>query len=155
MRDSPSEPADSDLPTLDQLLEFNPQDMSYEQLRAYIQRSRALSKKDFAQILRDESNGLPEHQGFIYILSNPAMPGLSKIGSTEGPVRKRVMQLNSPTGVPDSFKIEAQFPVYTDPRAIEKAIHQRLDIFRLKNNREFFRLMPEYAIHVIQSMLTR
>jgi hypothetical protein len=44
--------------------------------------------------------------GYIYILSNPAMQGLLKIGVTSRDVRERVTQLSAATGVPKPFEIE-------------------------------------------------
>src|SRR5437667_5955882 len=103
--------------TLDQLLEMDPKDMNELELRAYHQRFHLLGKKDIRQCLKDESLGRPEHHGFIYILSNPAMPDLVKIGATCGPVEKRAAELAT-TGVPEVFKIEKRFPVYANPRKI-------------------------------------
>ena len=45
--------------------------------------------------------------GSVYILSNPSMPGLVKIGMTEGDVNERIKQLSSGTGVAEPFVLEA------------------------------------------------
>lgn len=43
--------------------------------------------------------------GFVYVLSNPTMPGLIKIGMTDRLITKRVGELQS-TGVALPFEIE-------------------------------------------------
>jgi T5orf172 domain len=138
---------------LDVLLEMEPSEMSEDQLRSYIGRLQRLRKKDIRQILKDESHGRPEYDGFIYVLSNSAMPGLLKIGFTVGRVEKRVAELNSASGVPECFKIEKVFPVYANARQIERKIHSALGIFRSTRNREFFRISVEYTIAVINALL--
>jgi DNA-directed RNA polymerase subunit RPC12/RpoP len=76
--------------------------------------------------------------GYIYILSNPEMPGLFKIGQTTRSVVDRVAELNAATGVPRPFVIEAWFES-TDPLSHEAEIHKLLSANRLPN-REFFRI---------------
>jgi hypothetical protein len=98
-------------PTLDELLEMDLKNMGDEELRVHHERLRTLRKKDIRQILKDESLRMPEHEGFVYVLSNPAMPGLLKVGSTVGPVEKRAAGLSRMTGVPEPFKIEGTFPI--------------------------------------------
>ncbi len=86
--------------------------------------------------------------GYVYILSNPSMPNLLKIGFTERDVDERVDELNS-TGVPVPFEVEA---VFGSPNAYEdeQAIHNILDEYRLASNREFFSIDIKNAIqHVI------
>ncbi len=43
---------------------------------------------------------LKESPGYIYIISNPSMPGLVKIGRTSRDPQTRLRELNSATGVP-------------------------------------------------------
>ncbi len=76
--------------------------------------------------------------GYIYVLSNPEMPGLLKIGQTTRPVADRVAELNSATGVPCPFFVEALFES-ADPPSHEAEIHEILSASRL-SNREFFRV---------------
>jgi T5orf172 domain-containing protein len=139
--------------SIEELLDVDSNSMSDEELRAHIERLRKLRKKGLGQVLKDESHGRPEHQGFIYIASNPAMPGLLKIGSTAGPAEKRVLALSRPTGVPEPFKVERWFPVYQNPKKLEKKIHGALALFRLTKTREFFRLSVEYAAAAIEAIL--
>lgn len=82
--------------------------------------------------------------GYVYILSNPSMPNLVKIGFTERDVDERVEELNS-TGVPVPFEIEA---IFGSPNAYEneQEIHNALDQYRLANNREFFSIELKQAI---------
>ena len=47
--------------------------------------------------------------GYVYILSNPWMPNLIKIGFTTRDIQERLAELNSATGVPEPFIIEATF----------------------------------------------
>src|SRR5579864_8404939 len=60
--------------------------------------------------------------GYVYVLSNPCMPGLLKIGFTERNVEARAKELSSATGVPAGYDVEAVFPA-TDAAAAEAAIH--------------------------------
>lgn len=86
--------------------------------------------------------------GYIYILSNPAMPGLLKIGFTEISVRDRMIQLNT-TGVPIPFELVHSVEV-DHPQKVEAIIHKSLQEFRLGKNREFFRVSHEKAIAITE-----
>src|SRR4051812_36035783 len=80
--------------------------LSVDQQRERLDRLERWQRKDLHQIMLDDAAGLSEHEGFIYILSNPAMPGLVKIGFTTGRVADRVADIGAATGVPAQFKIE-------------------------------------------------
>jgi hypothetical protein len=91
--------------------------------------------------------------GYIYILSNPSMKGLLKIGLSTRPVQDRVAELDSATGVPMPFKIEAYF-ISSDPEAHEQKIHSLLAKYRVKG-KEFFELSLLEALRVVESACGR
>ena len=77
----------------------------------------------------------------VYVLTNPAMPGLVKIGRTEGGIEVRLRQLDT-TCLPLPF--ECFFAVEVeDAQKVEKALHDAFEDTRIRSNREFFRLSPD------------
>ncbi|WP_220385717.1 GIY-YIG nuclease family protein, partial [Klebsiella pneumoniae] len=44
-------------------------------------------------------------EGWVYVLSNPCMPGIYKVGMTTTSPEVRARELSSATGVPAPFKI--------------------------------------------------
>ena len=77
---------------------------------------------------------------FVYILTNEAMPGYIKIGLTENPVSDRVLQLdNTSVAVPFQCYYAARVE---DNRKIERALHTAFGDFRVRQNREFFKMDP-------------
>ncbi len=72
-----------------------------------------------------------------------------------GPVKKRAAELSRTTAVPEDFKTEEAFPVYANPKKIERKIHDALNLFRSRKNREFFRLPVDSAVAMIQTLLGR
>src|SRR5437016_2436290 len=91
--------------------------------------------------------------GYIYILSNPRMKGLLKIGLSTRPVQERIAELSSATGVPTPFELEAYF-VSTDPEAHEQEIHAALAEYRVKG-KEFFDVSLSKAVRVVESICKR
>ena len=89
---------------------------------------------------------------FIYVLENPSMPGLVKIGRTERSVSERVGELSSHTGVPTGFAVVKEWAVADSVKA-EKTIHERLSHYRVSDNREFFKMEAEDATDMIESLL--
>lgn len=86
----------------------------------------------------------PKPLGFIYLLSNPAMPGIVKVGHTSRPdVEDRVGELFT-TSLPLPFSLEDTWFVEM-PAAKEALIHSTLDSFRTARNREFFQLTVDEA----------
>ncbi|MEW5837381.1 MAG: GIY-YIG nuclease family protein [Pseudomonadota bacterium] len=85
--------------------------------------------------------------GYIYILSNPSIPGLLKIGHTMDMPEQRLRQLNT-TGVPMPFVLEACFLV-TKPSALENAVHSALASYRPTDSREFFQLSLSKSLEII------
>ena len=87
--------------------------------------------------------------GVVYVLSNPAMPGLVKIGKTgQDDPNTRVSQLYT-TGVPVPFDIEYACKV-PNPAEVESALHQAFSPQRVNPRREFFRVDPEQAIAILK-----
>jgi hypothetical protein len=79
--------------------------------------------------------------GYIYILSNKAMPGIFKIGRSikGGQARAKEIYRQGGTGVPAPFKLE--FEVFSNYHsAHEKIIHEKLADFRINRAREFFEI---------------
>ncbi|MBK7563509.1 conserved hypothetical protein [Candidatus Propionivibrio aalborgensis] len=85
----------------------------------------------------------------VYVLTNPAMVGLVKIGkTTQLEVEERMKQLYS-TGVPVPFDCAFACKV-KDAAEVEKALHLAFGMTRINPNREFFKLEPERVIAVLQ-----
>lgn len=76
----------------------------------------------------------------VYVLSNPAMPSLVKIGRTShDDANIRIAQLYT-TGVPVPFTLEFAARVQ-NAEEVEKAIHIAFGPYRINPKREFFALM--------------
>src|SRR5271168_5325297 len=89
--------------------------------------------------------------GYVYILSNPSMPGLVKIGKTTTAPSQRMQELHS-TGVPTPFELEFAVEV-ADCHASERAAHGALNQHRVSVNREFFEVSARQAILAILPVL--
>jgi hypothetical protein len=86
--------------------------------------------------------------GFVYVLANPRMPGLVKVGVTHGLIEDRARALFS-TGVPVAFDVE--FGLTTShPHDVEAAAHRLLGDRRLPG-REFFEVPVGEAIEAVQT----
>lgn len=77
--------------------------------------------------------------GYIYVLINPSMEGLTKIGKTMRNPQHRVRELSNVTGVPTPF-ILAYDAYFADCSEAEEYIHTLLERrgYRVTSNREFF-----------------
>ena len=89
---------------------------------------------------------------FIYILENPSLIGVVKIGMTAREVDVRVKELSSHTGVPTEFTVFRKYAV-DDATLVERQIHARLVEYRVSENREFFKISVEDAAMIIEEML--
>jgi hypothetical protein len=83
-------------------------------------------------------------QGYIYILSNPSMNGIFKIGKTTRHPNERMNELHT-TGVPTPFVLEFSILV-PNCNVTENKIHGLLNFCRVQKNREFFKINIEKAL---------
>jgi hypothetical protein len=88
----------------------------------------------------------------VYILTNPSLPNLVKIGRTERSVEERASELSGTTGVPTPFEIFRAFHV-SNSVELERIVHERLKSYRISSSREFFRIDPETACDLISSLI--
>jgi hypothetical protein len=93
-----------------------------------------------------------EVNGWIYALINPSMPqNLLKIGMTNRSPENRVKELSSKTAVPTPFQIIFQKQV-GNCEYVEKLIHKKLDKYRYKQNREFFKVSSDKLIPYLEKI---
>lgn len=85
----------------------------------------------------------------VYILTNPVMPDLIKIGRTDGPIEDRVRQLSAVPGVPVPFEVFFAAEV-EDSIGWERALHEAFDDRRVNPRREFFRLSPDKPFAILK-----
>ncbi len=89
--------------------------------------------------------------GFIYILSNPAMPNRIKVGkSTKDPRSYRMDELYT-TGVPEPFKLE-YYAFVENEDDLETAVFRHFYQVRPQKGREFLSIDPSVAIDAIRQL---
>lgn len=89
---------------------------------------------------------IEDNKSIVYVLSNPSMPGLLKIGETSREVETRVAELNRSTSIPTNFIIERSYEV-NNSRSVEKQLH---DLFtEHKVGKEFFQLSVKEIDHAM------
>jgi hypothetical protein len=90
-----------------------------------------------------------ESKEIVYVLTNPAMPGLVKIGKPrQSDVEVRLNQLYT-TVIPCPFDCVYAVEV-KDCTKVESALHVAFDPYRFNHKREFFEIEPEQAVAVLK-----
>jgi hypothetical protein len=89
--------------------------------------------------------------GYVYIMTNKAMPGLVKIGYAKN-VEARRKEFSNQTCIPYEFEVYGVFK--TTKYAADKKVHTWFsEQLRVNKSREFFNVTPEYATKVIKDKL--
>ena len=88
--------------------------------------------------------------GYVYVMINPSLPDVVKIGKTTREPSERAKELSSATGVPTPFILVYSKP-FADCHFAEKVIHGYFEKngARVNGNREFFRVSTMEAIDLI------
>jgi len=96
----------------------------------------------------DKKYGLYADKGlgdqWVYILSNPAQPGLLKIGYTKKFPEERAKQISSATGVALPYKVEWAYQCFNG-EMVEREVHHKLKSNRINSSKEFFQISLEEA----------
>jgi len=91
--------------------------------------------------------------GHVYLLSNPALVGIVKIGYTNKvDASIRAVELSASTSIPLPFVVESSWLV-ENPAQWESRIHTRLAFCRVSRDREFFRIDTSEAEKHINLLL--
>ena len=86
----------------------------------------------------------------IYILTNPAIPDLIKIGRTVN-LEDRLRNLSSHSGVPVPFECYYACEV-ADSQDVERRLHAAFGDHRVNPKREFFRINPERVQIILEAL---
>ncbi len=91
-----------------------------------------------------------DDRGYVYVLMNPSLQGLVKIGKTTKDPEERAAELSSATGVPTPFVVAYKLFV-SDCSQAEAFVHAFLEKkgYRLTDNREFFNIPINEAIDAV------
>ena len=95
------------------------------------------------------ANRNKEYDSWVYVLSNPTLPNMLKIGYTRNHPEERAQQISSSTGVALPYKVEFAFRCFNG-FDLEQQVHRKLKSYRVNNNREFFQISLEEAKKIIE-----
>jgi hypothetical protein len=84
----------------------------------------------------------------VYLLTNPVMPDLVKIGRTTN-LEERLRSLSTHSGVPVPFEVFYACEV-SDSAKVERQIHEGFGDHRINPKREFFRINPERILAILK-----
>ena len=87
------------------------------------------------------------NEGIIYIISNPAIPGLVKIGKTINLEERMKTLFNSSVPLPFRCVYAKKVKNYSE---VERKLHKGLNSHRENPNREFFRISEEEVINFLE-----
>jgi T5orf172 domain len=85
-------------------------------------------------------------KGYVYILTNPSMPNIIKVGRSICSIM-RAKQLSN-TSLPTPFEVFGD--VFTwNSLMLERLVHKMLKATRVNSDREFFMISPEKAMEIL------
>ena len=86
----------------------------------------------------------------VYVLTNPSIPDIVKIGMTTDLTTRMRSLYNSSVPVP----FECYFAcTVKDMSFVEKQLHDGFDDFRVNPKREFFRVDPERIVSILKMVM--
>ena len=90
---------------------------------------------------------------YIYILVNPSLRGLLKIGKTTRTPDERAAELSASSNMPTPFMVAYEEEV-PDCSVAERLVHQKLaeDGYRVNDSREFFTVPLKIAIYTVSTV---
>lgn len=86
----------------------------------------------------------------IYILTNPVMPDLVKIGKTSN-LENKIRELSTHSGIPVPFEVYYAY-IVADSNKVESYLHDRFKNHRINPKREFFRISPEKVLSILKQV---
>ena len=92
-----------------------------------------------------------EGDEWVYVLTNPAIPNMVKIGYTKLDPLVRATKISRGTGVPLGFEVEWAYKCYKGER-IEREVHMYFSKERVSKQREFFRVSLNDAKEIIEKI---
>ena len=118
-----------------------------------------ISRMQYYRWQKGEQKVIPNKEnnkckGFVYILDNPSLEGMVKIGATTKKPSKRCWELSSSTSIPTPFNIVYYQPSM-NPFKVESIVHTILDEYRVNKNREFFKVDIDKTINLIEDIENR
>lgn len=84
----------------------------------------------------------------VYLLTNPVMPDLVKVGRTTN-LEERLRSLSTHSGVPVPFEVFYACEV-SDSARVERQIHEGFGDHRINPKREFFRINPDRVLAILK-----
>ena len=87
-------------------------------------------------------------KGWVYIISNPAMPRLVKVGYSLKDPESRAQELNN-SGVPHEYEVDYAILV-DEPHDLEQRIHAYLK--NINQGKEWFRCSAEQVVAAIRDV---
>ena len=140
----------SDLQTLRRAISSD-DDEAVEASKRRLERNGIFQYLENYQTIGQRADGA-DGAGWIYVLSRREQPNILKIGRTKRSVSVRVKEINRATGILFPFGARYVYRV-NDSVEAERLIHQALDEYRVRQDREFFDVQPSDADSIIRDCL--
>ena len=140
----------SEVDTLKELEELKIQYFEIDEFKEKDIKGNGMYSSAFSKFIAFKDSGMTSPgslEGIVYILSNPSLPGLVKIGQTDN-LQRRLSQLFN-TSVPTPFKCVYAKKVQ-NYKEVERKLHKGLNKDRINRNREFFRIPEEDVINFLE-----
>ncbi len=126
--------------------------MTEEECDAHFARLHSLLNDLKSDRLHYKPRNGAAHQGFVFIESHPAMPGLLKIGITSVSAFDRNTGVN--TGeFRQPLQLRKIIPVFENLKEAGRRVFRSIATFQERGNREFFRLSLRQAIALVECAL--
>lgn len=90
-------------------------------------------------------------KGWVYVITNPSMPGICKVGTTDKDPEERALELNH-TGTPRPYVVEYEVLV-ENAREYEQAAHRLLEKEGKHDAKEWFKCSPEEAVIAVKTVV--
>jgi hypothetical protein len=90
-------------------------------------------------------------KGYVYILVNPSVEGLVKIGKTSRSSESKAAEISRGTGVPTAYNVVCEEFV-SDCDTVERRLHQTFDAYRVNPKKEFFKVPLKEAVRALHQV---